>query len=163
MIRAKENGRFVVVKRDLEQSFVRRGDVLGYVAQMSNLTVRTIVAQHEITDVRERLVSVAIRLAEAPAQVFEAEIDHIVPTASDRLPSMALGTVGGGAIAVDARDPDGLTSSEPFFMVDVSVPKEAPISGFGGRVYVRFDYEPEPIFLRAKRSIRRLFMRELGV
>lgn len=163
LIRANQSGRFVVTERDLEQRFVRRGDVLGYVAQMSNPIVRTIVAQHEIMAVRERLVSVAIRLAEAPARVFEAEIDHIVPTARNRLPSMALGTLGGGGIAVDARDADGLTSLEPFFMVDVAVSNEAPISGFGGRVYVRFDYEPEPIFWRAKRSIRRLFMGELGV
>jgi len=163
LVRANENGRFVLTERDLEDRFVHRGDVLGYVAQLGDPTIRTVVAQHQITSVRSRLESIEVRLAESPAEILTATIDHIVPTATNRLPSMALGAGGGGAIAVDARDPDGVATSEPFFMVDLALPSEAPISGFGGRVHVRFDYESEPIFWRVKRGIRRLFMGELGV
>jgi putative peptide zinc metalloprotease protein len=137
--------------------------VLGYVAQLADPTIRTVVAQHQITSVRGRLQSIEVRLAESPGEILTAQIDHIVPTATNRLPSMALGAGGGGAISVDARDPDGVSTSEPFFMVDLALPSEAPISGFGGRVHVRFDYQSEPIFWRAKRGIRRLFMGELGV
>jgi putative peptide zinc metalloprotease protein len=163
LIRANEHGRFVLVERDLEQRFVHRGDVLGYVAQLTDPTVRMVVAQHQITSVRSRLESIEVRLSESPGEVIPAQIDHIVPTATHRLPSMALGAGGGGAIAVDARDPDQLTMSEPHFMVDLALPREAPIHGFGGRVHIRFDYQSEPIFWRAKRRIRRLFMGELGV
>jgi putative peptide zinc metalloprotease protein len=163
LVRAGEAGRFVLVERDLEARFVRRGDLLGYVAQLANPIVRMIVAQDEIVGVRGRLESVEVRLAEDPGRVLEARLDQVVPTASRHLPSTALGAGGGGAVAVDARDPDGLTASEPFFMVDLALPPDAPITGFGGRVHVRFDYPSEPLSARASRSLRRLFMDELGV
>jgi putative peptide zinc metalloprotease protein len=153
----------VLVERDVLGRFVRRGDILGYVARLADPTVRTIVAQDDITDLRGRLASVEVRLAESPREIIPARVEQVVPTATIRLPSRALGAAGGGAIAVDARDSEGLTAAEPFFMVDLELPSDAPISGFGGRVRVRFDYQPEPIFWRAHRSLRRLFMGELGV
>ncbi len=163
LIRAGETGRFVLIERDLEDRFVRRGDVLGYVARLANPTVRTLVPQSEITSLRGQLKSVEVRLAESPGKSIMARISQILPTATNRLPTKALGAAGGGSIAVDARDSDGLTASEPFFIVDLALSSQAPISGFGGRVHVRFDYASEPIFWRAKRRIRRLFMGELGV
>lgn len=163
VIRAGEAGRFVMAQSDVEGRFVKRGDVLGYVARLAEPTVRTIVSQEEIADLRARLTSVEVRLVESPRNGLVAKIDHVVPTATNQLPSMALGAAGGGKVAVDARDTEGLTASEPFFMVDLSLPSDAPISGFGGRVRVRFDYQPEPIYWRAHRSLRRLFMGELGV
>ena len=162
-IRAQAAGHFVLVERDLADRFVRRGDIVGYVAQLDAPTVRTLVLQQDIAALRGRLASVEVRLAEAPERALPATVDAIVPTASTRLPSSALGAGGGGAIAIDTRDPEGLTAARSFFTVDLSLPPGAPISGYGGRVHVRFDYEAEPLFGRLSRSARRLFMGELGV
>ncbi|MFK7896675.1 MAG: hypothetical protein AB8G23_12615 [Myxococcota bacterium] len=162
-VRTEEGGRFVLLEPDLVGRFVRRGEVLGYIAQLAEPTVRTVISEDEIHQVRRGIEGIAVRLAEAPTQKTSARIDHVVPSATKRLPSMALGASGGGAIAVDARDTEGVTTNEPFFVVDLSLPRNTPISGYGGRVIVRFDYDAEPIFWRAKRSMRRLFMGELGV
>ena len=162
-IRAGGSGRFVLVERDLEGRFAHRGDVLGYVAEHWQPTVRMIVPEHEINLLTSQLEKVEVRLAEAPERLIDAAVDTIVPTVSNQLPSMALGAGGGGAVAVDSRDPDGLTAAESFFLVDLELPKDTHASGFGGRVFIRLDYHSEPVFWRAKRYVRRLFMGELGV
>ena len=50
--------------------------------------------------------AVEVRLARHIAEVWPAEIERVVPAASQRLPSRALGTTGGGEWAVDTSDPD---------------------------------------------------------
>lgn len=160
---SQDAGRFVLIQQHIEGLYVDRGDVLGYVANLSDPIVRLVVAEDDIDAVRRHTRSISVRLAEAPERLLPVRLDHIVPTATDRLPSMALGAGGGGSVAVDARDPDGLTTVEPYFQVDVALPKGAPITGIGGRVHVRFDFEPEPLFTRGARGLRRLFMGELGV
>jgi putative peptide zinc metalloprotease protein len=162
-IRSPESGRFVSHARDLPGRFVERGDLLGYVASFVDPTVRAVVPQADIAWVRARTKSIKVRLAESPGRILPATLRNVVPTATDQLPSMALGAGGGGAVAVDARDPEGLTATEPFFHVDLALPSDTPLSGIGGRVFVRFDFEAEPLFWRALRGARRLFMGELGV
>jgi putative peptide zinc metalloprotease protein len=156
-------GRFVVAARDLPGRFVQRGEVLGYVANLESPTVRTVVGQDEIEWVLEGTERVEVRLAERPGQVIDARIERIEPSASDHLPSMALGARGGGALAIDSRDPEGLTATEPFFQLDLTLPYDADVARIGGRVFVRFDHEAKPLFGRATSALRRLFMEELGV
>jgi putative peptide zinc metalloprotease protein len=96
-------------------------------------------------------------------EVLPSQILREVPAASDRLPSRALGTTGGGRVAVDPLDPDGLRTLERVFQLDVSLPAAAAAREIGGRVYVRFDHGAEPVGWRAFRAVRRLFLRRLGV
>ena len=86
-----------------------------------------------------------------------------MPAASDRLPSAALGTQGGGRFAVDPMDPEGLRTLERVFQFDLALPDDAEIGAAGERVYVRFDHPSEPVAQRGYRALRRLFLRQLGV
>jgi putative peptide zinc metalloprotease protein len=163
-IRAPGPGRFVLPEaQDLPGSFVRRGDVLGYVADLASPTVRTVVSQADIERVGDDTRSVSVRLAERMGEAIPAQTTRLVPAASDQLPSMALGAGGGGGVAVDSRDEKGLTATEHFFQIDLALPQGAPIAGIGGRVFVRFEHGAEPLFQRSYRSLRRLFMGQLGV
>jgi putative peptide zinc metalloprotease protein len=164
IVRSPDSGRFVLPRsRDLPGSFVKRGQVLGYVSNFSTPTVRTLVSQADVALVRERTREVRVRLAGRVAETFSASIQREVPAASDRLPSMALGAAGGGSVAVDRRDEQGLTAVEKLFQLDLLLAADAPVRRIGGRVYVRFDHGTEPLFWRIYRATRRLFLGRLGV
>lgn len=113
--------------------------------------------------VRGQIESVEVRLADRIGEAVPATVQRQVPQASDRLPSMALGALGGGPFAVDTRDPDGMTSAEKHFQLDLALPADTRIGGIGERVYVRFEHGSEPLAKRGVRSFRRLFLRRLGV
>jgi putative peptide zinc metalloprotease protein len=164
VIRSPAAGSFVLPQAlDLPGRFVSRGQVLGYVANQEQPIVRAVVSQADVTLVRGPIESVAVRLAARIGEVVPAKVQRQVPQASERLPSMALGAMGGGPFAVDARDRDGMTSAERLFQLDLALPADARLGGIGERVYVRFEHGSEPLAQRGFRAVRRLFLGRLGV
>ena len=143
--------------------FVRQGEVVAYVVDLAAPTARVVVRQEDATLLRSNTNDVWVRLDHDLANVMPARIAREVPAASDRLPTPALGTAGGGQIAVDPMDPDGLITLDPVFQFDLALPGRSVFSAVGERVHVRFDHPAEPVAQRVYRSLRRLFMRQLGV
>ena len=86
----------------------------------------------------------------------------VIAAASNQLPSAALGAAGGGPLAVDATDPEGLRTPEAVFQLELGLLEEAG-ARIGERVYVRFDHGSEPLALRAFRALRRLLLRHVVV
>ena len=121
-----------------------------------------VVHQDDVALLRERSGSASVRLAHDLARVLPARITREVPAATDRLPAPVLGTAGGGPFAVDPSDPEGLRTLESVFQFDLAVPA-ATLQAAGERVYVRFDHGAEPLGQRTWRSLRRVFLRQLGV
>jgi putative peptide zinc metalloprotease protein len=164
VIRSPANGRFVVpLAGDLPGRFVEQGERIGYVVGPSIATVRVVLPQSQASLVRERTQAVDVRLSPRVGEVLPASIEREVPAATDRLPSRALGIAGGGRLRVDPADPDGLQTLERVFQLDLALPSDAYVGEIGGRVYVRFDHGAEPVALRAYRSLRRVFLSQLGV
>jgi hypothetical protein len=91
--------------------------------------VRAVVSQNDVIRVRSATRGVEIRLAEAI--VLPAWIEREVPAADSRLPSTALGSAGGGCLAIDTRGEEGLTTNEPVFHLDLALPPDAPVPGTG--------------------------------
>jgi putative peptide zinc metalloprotease protein len=86
-----------------------------------------------------------------------------VPGASRQLPTAALGSAGGGAIAVDPRDNQGVTALGRVFQLELALPAEMRSSYLGTRVYVRFDHGYEPVGVQVYRALRRLLLRHFEV
>jgi len=122
-----------------------------------------VLRQTDAALVRDRTEHVEVRLQSRVAEVLPARIEREVPGGTNRLPSRALGSGGGGRFAVDPADPEGLTTLEPVFQLDLRLAERRPIREIGGRAHVRLDHGTEPLAAQAYRSIRRLFLRELGV
>jgi putative peptide zinc metalloprotease protein len=164
LMRSPTDGVFVVAGgRDLLGRHVRRGEVVGYVVDLATATARVVVGQEDAALLR-RSESVAwVRFAHDIGNVAPARISREVPAGSDRLPTPALGTAGGGIVAVDPRDPDGTLTLERVFQFDLELPADVTLAAAGERVYVRFDHEAEPLARRGYRAFRRLFLRQLGV
>jgi len=143
--------------------FTRKGEVLGYVTDLSNPSVRAVVPQDDIGLVREQTREVRVRLADRPGETIAATIQHQVPSATDQLPSKALGSRGGGLIALDPNDPEGVTATEDVFLVDIALPSDVDVERVGTRAHIRFEHDPEPLAGRLYRMIRQLLLSRFAV
>ena len=84
--------------------------------------------------------------------MWPATLNRSVPSAARELPSPALGTSGGGGIALDPRDPKGLQALESLFEHELQLPAGLPYRQIGTRVQVRFEHEAEPLAWRMGRA-----------
>jgi len=165
VIRSPRAGVFVAPRRqDLPGQFSQKGQIVAYVIDPSDhLTVRAVVSQDHIGLLRERIRRVNVLQNDWGGESFEAELRRAVPGGTQQLPTAALGTLGGGSIAVDPRDNSGTLTLERVFEFEVVLPEEAPTDFLGNRVYVRFDHGYEPVGLQLYRSLRQLLLRQFGV
>jgi putative peptide zinc metalloprotease protein len=164
LIRSPARGHFILTDaRNLAGRFVKKGELLGYIISEHRPTIRAVVSQDAIGLVRERVTGVEVRLTEQPAKSMKADIERIVPAADLNLPSAALGTAGGGVVAVDPTDPDGLRALESLFQLDLSLPDEVKNPHIGSRVYVRLEHGTMPLVMQWYRSLRQLFLRKFYV
>jgi len=162
LLRSPVEGVFLVdLPDDLPGRFVRRGDLLGYVADLGEPTVRVAVPQADIGLVKHRTQSVTVRLAEQLVSPTVATVTRQVPAAVERLPSAALGPMGGGPFAVDPEDSSGTRAMEGVFEVELALP--VPVERLGARVYVRFDHGSEPLARQWYRRLRQLFLSKFNV
>jgi len=165
VIRSPRDGIFVVPQaQDLPERFIRKGQLIGYVVDPSDLvTVRAVVSQDEIGLVRDNTRSVQVMPADWGAQPHEARIQREVAGGTTQLPTAALGIAGGGRFAVDPRDADGRKTLERVFEIEVRLLDNAPAEYLGRRMYVRFDHGYEPLGFQLYRSLRQLFLRQFSV
>ena len=162
LLRSPVEGVFLVdLPDDLPGRFVRRGDLLGYVADLSAPTVRVAVPQADIGLVKHRTQSVTVRLAEQLDSPTAATVARQVPAAVERLPSAVLGPLGGGPFAVDPGDSSGTRAMEGIFEVELLLP--VPVERLGARVHVRFDHGSEPLAQQWYRRVRQLFLSKFNV
>lgn len=164
VMRSPLGGRFVVPEAaDLPGRFVRRGELVAYVMGSARPDVRVVVPQNDIGMVRNRTESVQLRVADWGAQSRSSRIIRQVPAATDRLPSVALGSAGGGRIATDPRDGGGLKALSEVFVLDLELAQSEEASYLGRHVEVRFDHGAEPLAVQWYRSLRQLFLSRFGV
>ena len=141
--------------------FMRNGTPVGYVVDFSNIVVRTLISQDDIEKVRHETKKVEALLAEAIYRKIPGKIVRVVPSASKELPSLALALEGGGEIAMDPSSREKMQAFEKYFQIDIAMPG-LTLNRVGGRVYVRFEHEPEPLAYRWYRSVRRMLLRRLN-
>jgi putative peptide zinc metalloprotease protein len=163
-VKAQATGLFVMPKAgDLLGRFVHRGETLAHVVDVDTVTVRTLVSQEQIDLVRQDTRGVEVRLAERFSRIADASMQRVVPAASNELPSAALGTQGGGTVAVDPTDGEGRKAVQKYFQVDVQLAGEKRPVNIGGRAYVRFDHGWEPLAFQWYREARQVFLSRLNV
>lgn len=143
--------------------FVRQGELIGYVINAEQLLVRAVVPQSKIGLIRQQVRHVEVRFAERLGEPVSASLARETPAGSRVLPSRALGSAGGGAVAVSALTGDGLTAAEEVFHVDLMLPANTAVTGLGERAYVRFDHGAEPLLAQWLRQLRQLLLRRLAV
>jgi putative peptide zinc metalloprotease protein len=162
VIHSPVDGVFLVeLPGDMPGRFVRQGDLLGYVADLARPGVRVAVPQADIGLIRAGIQGVTVRLAGQAGTSVQASIARQVPAAVERLPSAALGPLGGGPFAVDPEDASGTRAMEDVFEIELVLP--IAVERLGSRVYVRFDHGNEPLGWQWYRRVRQVFLRKFNV
>ena len=169
-ITARAGGTFNAVRpvTNLEGRYVKDGEIVGYVTPASGRVARVVVPQADIELVRDRLSDVVIRLADRRTDL-KSFVVRAVPAADQEVPSQALAASNGGEVATDPRDTKGTKAFERLFQFDVALPDAGAgsaalaASGFGARVFVRFDYRWEPIGAMLYRRVRQSLLNRFEV
>jgi putative peptide zinc metalloprotease protein len=164
VVRAPTAGTFVVPgDTDLPGRYVRQGEVLAYILDPREMLVRAVVPQDSIALVRNETRQIELRVAGDVGTLIESGVKREVPGATVALPNAALGTLGGGEIAVDPRDADGMTAFEGVFQFDLTLAGADVGDAVGRRVYVRFDHGTSPVGSQIYTAVRRLLLRRFNV
>jgi putative peptide zinc metalloprotease protein len=164
VFRSPASGRFIVPNAaDLPGRFVSKGQLVGYVVEPGELTARVALLQDDIAIVRRDTRGVEVMLADWASDPVPARIRREVPGASLQLPTAALGSAGGGPIAVDPRDKQGVTALRQIFQLELTLPAEVRSEYLGARVFVRFSHGFEPAGFQLYRALRRLLLRQFNV
>ena len=117
---AFKQGELVLLEADdLPGRFLRKGDLLGYIIDDEQPTVRMAVSQDHIGQLRQMVTNIKVRFASEPNREFDARILRQAPEATNRLPSAALATTGGGPFIVTADSENQMETQEKVFLVDL--------------------------------------------
>jgi putative peptide zinc metalloprotease protein len=157
-------GQFSVEQpQDMPGRFHKQGEVLGYVLGEGPRVARVVVRQSDIDEAGFAPTAVEVLLSHAIDRVVAGRIVRQVPAGASSLPSRALASHGGGQVAVDPRDPQGLRTLERMFQIDVELTEPQGPTAYGERVHVRFVHPPTPLAVQGYRALRRLFLSHFDV
>jgi len=163
VLHSPASGRFsVTLAHDLAGRFIKQGEPIGVVLPEQLTTIRVVVPQQTFDLVRHSSERVTVRLAGSFFEALPARIVRAVPRASDRLPNLALAQAGGGEVALDPGQANGLKALQTHFEFEIAI-TDAHAGVIGERAYVRFDHPGEPLAVQAGRALRQLFMQRFGV
>ena len=149
-------------------TYIKKGDIVGYVAPEQTQIVRVVVEQNVMSLINERLESIEVKSTTDLKRSYDALMTRRTPKAAFELPSAALGINAGGNIVVDPSDASGTQSIERVFDIELSINRdqllkqEQPL-GFNDRVYVRFDLGYMPLGWQWAIKARQLFLNKFNV
>ena len=164
LVYSQNEGILIVAKpQDMPGKYLKKGDLIAYVLNKTDLIARVVVDQADIDLVRTRLRSADLRFADSLPITHATSVLRQVPAGTQELPSNALATAQGGIIAVDPQDSNGTKALERIFIFDLNLPPDVQPSAFGEKVYVRFNHHFEPLGFQIWRKVRQVLLSRLGV
>lgn len=137
----------------LEGTFVQRGEPL-FRAGGDATRLRAVARTELIT--RSSIgpgSAVRIRTALEPGTIYEGVIESIAPAASRDVPSLAITSLAGGDIAVDAQTEQ---ASESLVLITVRLPDEAQQLPLGLTARLHIPTKPEAVAWPLIRRVRRV-------
>ncbi len=166
IVRARQAGVWVAPPAsELERKWLPKGFVLGEIVGSRNFRFSSVVSQDDAADLFvDRIHTAQVRLYGQEGCDIAVENFEIVPYQHDKLPSAALGWLGGGEVAVSMSDDTGLKTSEPFFLIFADVKPNPDVLFFHGRSgKIRFSMDNEPLVVQWGRSIRQLLQKRYHI
>lgn len=143
---------------ELDGRYVKRGEIVGYVVDGPSRLLRVAVTQEDMDLIASRLRGVQARLLLDQRRTTAARVTRRVPGGSETLISAALGSSGGGAIAVDPSQGEGTKALHKVFDLELQLDAASPRSVFGDRAYVRFDLGWAPLGWQWALRLRQVFL-----
>lgn len=163
-ITSPKSGEFILPnEEDITGLFMRKGELLGYVLDTKRPQIKVVVPQIEIDLIRNHTKEVEIRFAERIDRTLCGIIKRETPAAAEDLPSTMLSSAGGGKISIDPFAKNGTKSLEKLFQFEIELTDPVDKIFIGGRSYVRFRHDDEPIGFQWYRILRQTFLKKFNV
>lgn len=146
------------MSNDLPGRFVKRGDVIGYVAKQTQVSAKVVIPQLHIDAVRRDTQKIEVRFKSQPEEIYVAKFLRELPQATDTLPNRSLGSAAGGEVAIDVRDESGVQVMSNIFQLEISLPLIASGHYLGQRVFVRFIHQRESLWSQLLRQFNHFML-----
>ncbi|GLS91107.1 hypothetical protein GCM10007916_21760 [Psychromonas marina] len=155
---------------DLPGVFVRRGELIGYVINDTDITVRGMIPESEVELVRGYVVALHALQASDLSNLLTPSSWSLFPSATKQPVSQILTETAGGSIVMDPSSSNsassiGANSPESFkryFIVALNF-ENLPRTYVEERIYLKFEHPPEALVYRAYRLVRRTFLEYFDV
>ena len=167
-VRADQDGEWVASElNELKGTWLQRGHTLGEVVDRSSFRFVAVVPQEQADILfKQSFEQTELRLAgQADGNVVVPQI-IIIPYQSERLPSVALGWLGGGEIAVNTNEPSGEKAKESFFLLQTELPAQqlqglTVLHGLSGTI--RLKLPSQTLATQIYRAIKQLVQKRYAV
>lgn len=163
-IQAGIAGTWIAPRADhLTGSFVKRGEPIGLVADLSSMRLRVVLDQRVAPLVIEESVpDVDVRALGRPGQRLSGALRRVLPAGQKRLPSASLGLASGGDIPTATEDQDGTATTEEVFEAWIDLPAGHGLLA-GQRVEARFRLKNRPILIQGMRALRQVLQERFNI
>lgn len=167
-VRASQDGEWVSPElHEQVRSWIQRGQTLGEVVDTRGFRFLAVMPQEQADIVfKNQFVSAQLRLSgQADISLTLPQV-NIIPFQSDKLPSTALGWMGGGDIAVQTQDTSGAKAMESFFLLQGEIPEAQKhqltlLHGASGTL--RLESRPQPLASQAYRALKQLVQKRYSI
>jgi putative peptide zinc metalloprotease protein len=164
-VRARADGRVAMAGvDDLPGRWLPRGSQVAHLVTDAPPVVQVAVPHDDASLVAQASRRVEVRRADARSPALAAQWDGHLSGAGAALPSAALGSRAGGAIATDPADAQGLAPLRAVAIAQVRLDPGQPgtqADRIGERVLVRFEHGARPLAWQAARAVRQQVLRHL--
>jgi len=164
-IRSSVSGKVIIPNaNDLKGYYFKQGDFVAYVIPPSITSARVIVRQEDMGSFNT-INDIQVAFDNDVSEPIPATINRFIPETSNLLPNAALGTLGGGKIAVDPADKSGLSTVDKIQQIQIDIPDARDIDGgyIGKRIYVRFEHGSSSLAKQWYKSLQQLLLRRFSV
>ena len=161
---ASKQGTLIKNGDNLLGRYIYRGEELGQIINQGKETfITTLISSEDIDYIRQHSLKTAeLKFSSNLTQTFEEDIIHISPAALNSLPSNILSIDGGGQIATKQSKTGEKITFRKYFHINIKRPSNIKIYP-NERVNIVFRHQPEPLYLRIHRGLRRFFLRYFDV
>ena len=145
-LNAPRSGRLSLpAAQNLPGRWVQEGDVLAHVFDGTQLQAQVLIDQQHLAIIRHNTGDIRVKSSLQPGHSYRAQLSSLSPKAVEQLPSKVLGSAGGGRIAVDATDDQGLRTLESWFVAELQLPAAIMAPAIPHRLHVQFRHHNRPL------------------
>jgi putative peptide zinc metalloprotease protein len=164
--RARLDGIWVAPEiQDMVGAWLTRGTVIGTIVDPTAFRFSAVVSQDEAAELfGGRVQKAEVRLHGQAGRNLETANLLIIPFQQEKLPSAALGWLGGGEVPVAVSDESGLQAAEPFFQIFAVLKSASPATLLHGRSgKLRFTLNSKPLLLQWGHKLRQLLQKRYRI
>jgi putative peptide zinc metalloprotease protein len=169
VLRAPHEGRYVALEgAERQGAWLSQGTEVGHVLDPSQgFQFVAVVSQERARELFASPVGeINLRVLGQADQLIAVERVVLLPYQRDKLPSAALGWLGGGDLAVSNQDAKGEKAAEEFFEVRLNLkpdPEASVVLAHGMRGVLRLALPPRSLFDRINEALRQLVQKRYQI